>query len=132
MSEEKILNIIDSWKNGDYVLAYSFNYYRAGKQNELLLKYITNLQQENKQLKELCDKYEEEHKTTFETWLKGQKVLNELQEWLKEEQERYRDYLSTRPENDSEYNSKYATQCGLAQVDVILDKIQELRNKYGE
>lgn len=52
MSEDKILNIIDCWKNGDYVLAYSFNYDRAGKQNELLLKYITNLQQENKQLKQ--------------------------------------------------------------------------------
>ena len=33
-----------------------------------LLDYITNLQEENIKLKELCDKYEEEHKTTFEYW----------------------------------------------------------------
>lgn len=40
------------------------------KQKELLLDYITNLQEENERLKELCDKYEEEHKTTFQKWLK--------------------------------------------------------------
>lgn len=61
---------------------------------------------------------------------KYKKILTELEEWLKEEQERYRNYLSTRPRNDSEYNSKYATQCGLAQVDIILDKIKELKEKY--
>lgn len=37
---------------------------------KILLNYITNLQKENEKLKELCDKYEEEHKTTFETWEK--------------------------------------------------------------
>ena len=40
------------------------------KQKELLLDYITNLQEENERLKELCDKYEEEHNTTFQKWLK--------------------------------------------------------------
>jgi len=75
----------------------------------IVVEQLKKLEQENKQLKS---------------------ILTELEEWLKEEQERYRDYLSTRPENDSEYNSKYATQCGLAQVDVILDKIQELKEKY--
>lgn len=33
-----------------------------------ILDLITNLQEENKKLKELCDKYEEEHRTTFEYW----------------------------------------------------------------
>lgn len=33
-----------------------------------LLDYITNLQEENERLKELCDRYEEEHSTTFEYW----------------------------------------------------------------
>ena len=37
---------------------------------KLLLDCITNLQEENKRLKELCDKYEEEHNTTFQKWLK--------------------------------------------------------------
>ena len=36
-----------------------------------LENYITNLQEENKKLKELCDKYEEEHKTAFQTWQKN-------------------------------------------------------------
>jgi hypothetical protein len=37
---------------------------------KILLNYITNLQKENTDLKKLCNKYEEEHKTTFETWKK--------------------------------------------------------------
>ena len=37
---------------------------------KILLDYITNLQEENERLKELCDKYEEEHNTTFQKWLK--------------------------------------------------------------
>lgn len=45
--------------------------------NEQLRKKIANLEykikkaeENNKQLKELCDKYEEEHNTTFQKWLK--------------------------------------------------------------
>lgn len=45
--------------------------------NEQLRKKIANLEykikkaeEDNKQLKELCDKYEEEHNTTFQEWLK--------------------------------------------------------------
>lgn len=38
------------------------------KDTTVLLNYITNLQKENTDLKKLCDKYEEEHKTTFGTW----------------------------------------------------------------
>ena len=49
---KEILNIIECWKSGDYVLAYSFNYDRASKQNDKLLDYITNLQQENERLKQ--------------------------------------------------------------------------------
>ena len=63
-------------------------------------------------------------------WFKPKKtVLDELEEWLLSEQDRYRNYLTTRPTNDSEYSSKYATQCALAQIDAILDKIQELKNE---
>lgn len=35
---------------------------------KVMYNYITNLQKENTDLKKLCDKYEEEHKTTFGTW----------------------------------------------------------------
>jgi hypothetical protein len=42
-------------------MSYASLYYaEVGKNNEL--------QKENKKLKELCDKYEEEHSTTFEYW----------------------------------------------------------------
>ena len=33
-----------------------------------VLDYITNLQEENEKLKELCNKYEEEHSTAFKLW----------------------------------------------------------------
>ncbi|MBR2248696.1 MAG: hypothetical protein IKE89_03525 [Bacilli bacterium] len=57
--------------------------------NEELRKKITNLEykierleEDNKNLKELCDKYEEEHSTTFEEWKKNLKnnknKINEL------------------------------------------------------
>ena len=55
-------------------------------------------------------------------------IIDELEKWLLSEQERYRDYLSTRPTNDSEYNSKYATQSALVQLDVVLDKLKELKD----
>lgn len=53
MNEEikEILDIIECWKNGDYVLAYSFNYDKASNQNNKILNYITNLQEENQKLK---------------------------------------------------------------------------------
>lgn len=38
------------------------------KEDKALLDYITNLQQENERLKELCNKYEEEHSTAFNLW----------------------------------------------------------------
>ena len=46
---------------------------------------IMKLEQENQQLKKLCDKYEEEHKKEFNIWLQGQKVLKDLEEKLNQE-----------------------------------------------
>ena len=49
------------------------------KSQETLIKndneIITNLQEENKKLKELCDKYEEEHSNEFQCWKKDRKEL---------------------------------------------------------
>lgn len=67
------------------------------------------LEQENKQLKELTDKYEEEHKTTFETWLKEINILTELEKWLK--------YQFEHTLQQNNYHS-------------VLDEIQELKEKY--
>lgn len=35
---------------------------------EIIQNYIKTIEQENKQLKKLCDKYEEEHSTEFKIW----------------------------------------------------------------
>ena len=59
-------------------------------------------------------------------------IINELENFMKMQQELYRCILSPRPKNDSEYNTKYATQCGLAQLDVILDKLKELKEAKNE
>lgn len=122
--ELKILNIIDCWKNGDYVLAYSFDYYRAGKQNELLLKYITNLQQENKQLREQLDV----HKILLQTNAPSICILTELEECLKEKFEAIRTLKEMLGEDVKILNPNIkGIEIGYK---VIQDKIQELKEKY--
>ena len=37
------------------------------------------------ELEKLCDKYEEEHKTTFKIWQKDIKIIDELEKYLKEQ-----------------------------------------------
>ena len=76
-------------------------------------KQREDLQQENKQLKELTDKYEEEHKTTFETWLKEINILTELEEYIGQEWYCF--------DNES-------IEFEVAKD--ILEKIQELKEKY--
>lgn len=56
-------------------MSYASLYYaEVGKNNEL--------QKDNKQLKDLCDKYEEEHKTTFEEWKKDIKANKKAIEYI--------------------------------------------------
>ena len=49
-------------------------------ETKILLDYITNLQEENERLKELCDKYEEEHSTTFKIWTMKMKEMPDYEE----------------------------------------------------
>ena len=51
---KEIKEILDAWKNKKYILAYTSNYDSAREQNEKLLNYITNLEQELKQTQELA------------------------------------------------------------------------------
>ena len=44
-----------------------------------LLKRIGELELENERLVELCSKYEEEHKTTFEEWKRYIEIVKELE-----------------------------------------------------
>ena len=45
-------------------------------------KRLDEREQEIEKLKDLCDKYEEEHKTTFEEWKKAINIINELEGYL--------------------------------------------------
>lgn len=49
---------------------------------------------EIERLKELCDKYEEEHKTTFETWQKDIKENKKLHSIIKEVREKTKEVLN--------------------------------------
>ena len=57
-----------------------------------IYKRYDKLKKENKQLKKLCDKYEEEHKTIFEEWKKDINIIDELSQYLEEDlKQQYRD-----------------------------------------
>lgn len=45
-----------------------------------LEKTIKNTLEEIERLKDLCNKYEEEHKTTFEEWKKAINIIKEVRE----------------------------------------------------
>ena len=51
--------------------------YKRVEENDIKL-----LREENKKLKDLCDKYEEEHKTTFEEWKKDIKANKKAIEYI--------------------------------------------------
>ena len=50
----------------------------ALQMNEIIKK----LTKDNEKLKDLCDKYEKEHQTTFNEWLDDRKKLKEFENWL--------------------------------------------------
>ena len=89
---EEIKEILNDLKNDNYeteaptdIEVSNYDLFKVinSVDNDKLLNYITNLQKENTDLKKLCNKYEEEHKTTFETWKKviarNEKVVELLQ-----------------------------------------------------
>ena len=75
---KEILDIFTKYKD-DW---YSVKYILKPKQCVALYDYITNLQEKNTKLKDLCDKYEEEHKTTFEEWKKDIKANKKAIEYI--------------------------------------------------
>lgn len=52
------------------------------EQVDKLQKRNKEFKQEIERLKELCDKYEEEHKTTFEEWKKTINIIKEVREYM--------------------------------------------------
>ena len=88
------------------------------EQLEIADKKINDLQQENKKLKKLCNKYEEEHKKEFNTWLQGQKVLKDLEEWLKNKIDNFDNGVK-----DTILHEQMT-------ISIIYDYIQLLKEKY--
>lgn len=76
--EKEIKEILDYLKIENGTIGSELSY----EETHLLLDYITNLQEENIKLKELCDKYEEEHNTTFEEWKKDIKANKKAIEYI--------------------------------------------------
>ena len=79
--------------------------YKRAEENDIKL-----LQEENKKLKDLCDKYEEEHNTTFIEWQKDINIIDELEKYLKKQMEYYK--------LDTDYYVEYK---------LTLDKLNELK-----
>ena len=49
---------------------------------EGVIQTLEEKDKEIERLKDLCDKYEEEHKTTFEEWKKAINIIKEVREYI--------------------------------------------------
>ena len=78
--KEIIDGYLETHKLKDDMMYDTINY--KASQWYKLLDYITNLQEENERLKELCDKYEEEHSTAFKIWTMKMKEMPDYEEKL--------------------------------------------------
>lgn len=68
------------------------------EQVDKLQKRNKELKQEIERLKELCDKYEEEHKTTFEEWKKTINIIKEVREYIENNTEEKKSWLNGIPD----------------------------------
>lgn len=90
------------------------------EQVDKLQKRNKELKQEKERLKELCDKYEEEHKTTFEEWKKTINIISELEKRLEVAIE----------DNKKEYSLK--SQMAVFVLRDTLELIEELKGSDKE
>ena len=59
---------------------------------EGIKKLLEKKGKEIERLKKLCDKYEEEHKTTFEEWKKTINIIKEVREYIEKEREKMKNH----------------------------------------
>lgn len=57
---------------------------------EMANRKLKEKDKEIEQLKDLCDKYEEEHNTTFIEWQKDINIIDGLEKYLKNQMEYYK------------------------------------------
>lgn len=95
----------------------------VGEKNclEELITTYDEKDQEIERLKGLCDKYEEEHKTTFEEWKKTINIIKEAREYI-EHYETIRGYYEYEENGYDEYNYEEDLKQELLE---ILDKGKE-------
>ena len=62
------------------------------KITQVLCNTIKDLQKDSEELKELCNKYEEEHNTTFKEWQKDIQANKEAIEYIRIQQTIFKDY----------------------------------------
>lgn len=91
---------------------------------EKLLDYITNLQEENERLKELCNKYEEEHSTAFKLWTMKMEEMPNYEEFMdyKSRCEKAVEYIKEHIRIDDEYP---------AYMEMLVEEKNELLNILG-
>ena len=87
--------------------------------NEEAKKLIEKQSKEIERLTELCNKYEEEHKTTFETWQKDIKENELLHSIIKEVRECINHYAIEEEDYSKIYNQEEQELLN------ILDKVEE-------
>jgi len=101
-----------------------FNHCDEEKRKKITnLEYkIERLEEDNKQLKELCNKYEEEHSTTFQIWKYNKDTY-------KEENERLNNIIDELIEEYINYMKKqdFAKKCNISRP--YLDKLLKKMNR---
>ena len=92
---------------------------------DIAIVKCAKLEQEIERLKELCDKYEEEHKTTFETWQKDIKENEHLRTALNTKESIIKEVRELRKQLAFEYYEnglEVGTNVVIEDLDKILDK----------
>ena len=97
---------------------YSFDRYLNKEDVLKIVQMLIRSNLEIKRLTELCNKYEEEHKTTFETWQKDIKENEQLRSIIKE----VREYIQDR--YDGEVLTHTFDKDNVKELLEILDKVE--------
>lgn len=108
-------------QKGKFALTWDcclYNYDNKPYCYNCLMEELEKLYNENKHLKK-----------QNEFLMKQDNILQTLIQWLYKEQERYRKTLSERPTNDKEYINAQVTSVALEQINVVIDKIKELKEE---
>ena len=102
--------------NGEMVGSFTL------KRINMIGDVLTQQYKEIERLKVLCDRYEEEHRTTFEEWKKDINIINELDNWLGKKILSWEDDGNV---SDNIYHERLAIQ-------MIYFKLQELKGSDKE